>query len=309
MITIRFSDFWKNSDSVKEKFFSPLISEVYGESVQIINNPDAKVDLEIFSVFPKKPTIAYRALRRYGIVNEPLVNPLESRVKANAHRKIWFTGENVKPPIPDMFDAYLSFESTDYHSKNIYLPLWVLNINWFGHSGAHGFTSLNPTQDELLLARDPDSIRIESRDGCCAFIGVMENTRRNALYEIDKLMKTDVYGASVGRQIKDKVEVAQRYKFILAFENSISAGYITEKLLEAQLTNAFPLYSGPKEVAYFNPERFINFSDFRGIDDFVDEIKRLNGSPEELIHRLSQPAMLRRFELESVVNKLRQLLL
>ena len=309
MMTIRFSDFWKNSDSVKEKFFSPLISEVYGESAQITNNPDVKVDLEIFSVFPKKPTIAYRALRRYGIVNEPLVNPLESRVKANAQRKIWFTGENVKPPIPDMFDAYLSFESTEYHSKNIYLPLWVLNINWFGHSGAHGFTSLNPTQDELLLPRDPDSIRIEGRDGCCAFIGVMENARRNALYEIDKLMKTDIYGASVGKQISDKVQAAKKYRFILAFENSISSGYVTEKLLEAQLTNAFPLYWGPKEVEYFNPDRFINFNDFCSINDFVDEIKRLNGSSEELVHRLSQPAMLRRFEIDSVVNKLRQLLL
>jgi hypothetical protein len=309
MITIRFSDFWKNSHSVKEKFFSPLISEVYGESVQITNNPDVKVDLEIFSVFPKKPTIAYRALRRYGIVNEPLVNPLESRVTANAHRKIWFTGENVKPPIPDMFDAYLSFESAEYHSKNIYLPLWVLNINWFGQSGAHGFTSLNPTQDELLLPKDPDSIRIEAKEGCCAFIGVMENTRRNALYEIDKLMKTDIYGASVGKQISDKVEVAHKYRFILAFENSISSGYVTEKLLEAQLTNAFPLYWGPKKVEYFNPDRFINFSDFCGIDDFVAEIQRLNGSSEELVYRLSQPAMLRRFELDSVVNRLRQLIL
>ena len=37
---------------MKEKFFSPLISEVYGESVKITNNPDVKVDLEIFSVFP-----------------------------------------------------------------------------------------------------------------------------------------------------------------------------------------------------------------------------------------------------------------
>jgi hypothetical protein len=309
VISIRFSDFWKNSELVKEKFFSPLISAVYEDSVQIVKDPEIKVDLEIFSVFPKKPTIAYRGLRKYGLVKEPILNPFKSQVQANAHRRIWFTGENAKPPIPDGFDAYLSYESNEYHPKNIYLPLWVLNLNWFGHTGVHGFTSSNPTQEALLTPRSPEQLRLDKRTGCCAFIGVMETTRRNALFEISQIMDTEVYGASVGKRVKDKIEVANNYRFILAFENSISQGYVTEKLLEAHLTNAFPLYWGPRKIDYFNSERYINFSNFNGFSDFLDEIRRLDQNPEELIHKLSQPVLSEKFDFDSVIHKLRESLL
>lgn len=309
MISIRFSDFWKNSELVKKNFFSPLISQVYEDEVQIVQDPAIKVDLEIFSVFPKKPTLAYRGLRKYGLVKEPIINPMESQVQANARRKIWFTGENVKPPIPDGFDAYLSYESNEYHPKNIYFPLWILNLNWFGHTGVHGFTSSNPTQEELLSPQSPEKSHLYERTGCCAFIGVMENTRRNALFEVSKIMNTDVYGASVGNRVKDKIEVANNYRFILAFENSISQGYVTEKLLEAQLTNAFPLYWGPRQVDYFNPERYLNFSNFNGLSNFLEEIRRLDRNPEELIHKLSQPVLSEKFDFDSVIHKLRVSLL
>ena len=82
MISIRFSDFWKNSELVKEKFFSPLVAAVYEDTVQIVKDPETKVDLEIFSVFPKKPTLAYRGLRKYGLVKDTIVNPIESQVQA-----------------------------------------------------------------------------------------------------------------------------------------------------------------------------------------------------------------------------------
>ena len=309
MITLRFSDFWKKSESVQEKFFSPLISKVYEDSVEIIVDPEIKVDLEIFSVFPKKPTLAYRGLRKYGLISDPLVNPIESSVKANARRKIWFTGENIKPPIPDEFDAYLSYESNNYHSKNIYLPLWVLNINWFGYTGVHGFTSLNPTQEELLRPPAPNRIGLSDRSGCCAFIGVMENSRRNALYELRKIMATEIFGASVNNRVVDKIQAAEKYKFVLAFENSNSPGYVTEKLLEAHLTNAFPLYMGPLELDYFNSERFINLSSFSGLDGFISEVKRLDQNEDELIYRLSQPVMSEKFDFELVIKNLRDLLL
>jgi hypothetical protein len=272
-------------------------------------DPEVKVDLEIFSVFPKKPTLAYRGLRKYGLVKNPVIDPIKSTVKSTAHRRIWFTGENIKPPIPDEFDVYLSYESNDYHSKNIYLPLWVLNINWFGYSGVHGFTSLNPTQDELLLPVSPDVIRLKDRTGCCAFIGVMENSRRNALYELDKLMKTDIYGASVNNRVADKIQAAEKYKFILAFENSVTPGYVTEKLLEAHLTNAFPLYMGPLNVDYFNLERFVNLSNFSGLDEYIAEVRRLDQSTEELIYRLSKPVLSKGYDFNSLINNLRALLL
>jgi hypothetical protein len=84
---------------------------------------------------------------------------------------------------------------------------------------------------------------------------------------------------------------------------------VTEKLLEAHLTNAFPLYSGPKELDYFNTESYINFSNFKGLSDFLEEIRRLDHNPEELIYRLSQPVLSERFDFDSVIRALKESLL
>jgi hypothetical protein len=137
----------------------------------------------------------------------------------------------------------------------------------------------------------------------------MENSRRNALYELDKVMQTDIFGASVNNRVTDKILVAERYKFILAFENSISPGYVTEKLLEAHLTNAFPLYMGPLNMDYFNLERFVNLSNFSGLDEYIEEVRRLDQSEEEMIYKLSQPVLSNGYDFNFMVNKLRALLL
>lgn len=309
MISLRFSNFWKTSSSVQNRFFLPLISSVYEDTVEIVRNPESKVDVEIFSVFPPKPSLIRRGLKRYGYLKEEIFNPLEPQIKSNSKKKVWFTGENTRPPIPDFFDAYLSYESNDYHPRNIYLPLWVLNLNLFGHSGAHGFTSINPVQEDLLKPRVWNEIGIENRHGCCAFIGVMENSRRNAAFEVSKITKMDFFGRSVGKPIQDKIEIASRYKFILAFENSIYPGYVSEKLLEAQLTNALPLYWGPERLNYFNPDSYLNLSNFSSLDEFAEEIRRLDENEDELIHRLTQPLLLNLFDFKFVIRRLKELLL
>jgi hypothetical protein len=267
------------------------------------------VDLEVHSVWAKKRSLGQRVINKFGLTSEKVPNPLLPKVVANAKRKIWWTGENVRPPIAEEFDAYLSFDSDDYHSKNLYLPLWVLNLNWFGHSNIQGFVSESPFQNELLTSSEQKVLDIKNRNGCCAFIGKMENTRQSALYSLSKVMETAVFGASVGRPVSDKIATANNFRFILCFENDLYPGYVTEKLIEAHLTNALPLYWGPIQNEYFNPNRYLNLSSFDGVESFTDEVIRLNQNSEELAHKLSQPPMLKKFEIEKVISNLRELIL
>jgi Glycosyltransferase family 10 (fucosyltransferase) C-term len=316
VIKIRFTDFWQDSHSVESKFFAPLLERVFDTKVEIVTIKETLVDVEIFSVHPQQPSLSSKVLRKglsvlsrqTGSKNK-LIDPLSSRIHSNAKRRIWYTGENLRPPLTDGYDAYLTFDSNSYHEKNIYLPLWVLNINWFGQSGIHGFISETPTQEQLLSKRQIDSSYFLNRNGVCAFIGVMEETRRAALYNISKSLDTQIFGRSVNRQVIDKIQASKPFKFVLAFENSIHPGYVTEKLLEANRTEAFPLYWGPRKLDYFNSEAFINLSNFENLDSFNEEILRLNRDEEEMLYRLSQPLMIQPFDLEKVTRDLKNLLL
>ncbi|CAM9171854.1 unnamed protein product, partial [Ectocarpus fasciculatus] len=59
--------------------------------------------------------------------------------------------------------------------------------------------------------------------------------------------------------IEDAISVYSGYKFIVAFENVNMDGYITEKLTNAFLAGAVPIYSGAGDVAkYFSDKAMIN---------------------------------------------------
>ena len=73
----------------------------------------------------------------------------------------------------------------------------------------------------------------------------------------------------------EMLNVFNRYKFIICFENSICDGYITEKPFNAILARTIPIYHGPSNVnTYFNQDRFI---DARQNDaDIIKKIVDLN---------------------------------
>jgi alpha-1,3-fucosyltransferase 10 len=61
-----------------------------------------------------------------------------------------------------------------------------------------------------------------------------------------------------------KLETIARYKFYLAFENSIAPDYVTEKLFDPLLVGTVPIYLGAPNVDAFVPSRdaYINVRDF-----------------------------------------------
>ena len=68
-------------------------------------------------------------------------------------------------------------------------------------------------------------------------------------------------------------------------ENKIVPGYITEKILNAYLGGAIPIYWGDsKSVNYFfNPDSFININNFNSFNECIDYILELNKNPEKML--------------------------
>jgi hypothetical protein len=63
-----------------------------------------------------------------------------------------------------------------------------------------------------------------------------------------------------------KLETYTRYRFTLAFENSISADYVTEKFFDPLVAGSVPVYLGAPNVADFAPGEhcFVDVTDFSG---------------------------------------------
>jgi len=252
---ITFSDFWqypKAFDS-NNNFFIHIIRDLF-EDVEIVEPEDA--DVMIFSLF--------------GTEN--------GRYKDC--KKIFFAGENVKPNFKRC-DYSLTFDIDDHEGKNFRLPLWYLYIDWFGVNTYDNPDWLIP---ESYLYGDSEFTQKKQNKFCSIVYGKQIESRINAIKNISSNYKqVDIFGkANPDYYLPDgekyKLDLISNYKFSLCYENSVTPGYHTEKLLHGMVAGNIPIYYGDKTVDQdFNPERFINAVDM--IDSNDDLYNKILNEP------------------------------
>ena len=99
-------------------------------------------------------------------------------------------------------------------------------------------------------------------------------------------MAVDSYGACLrNRTMADddgqaaKLATIARYRFTLAFENSIARDYVTEKFYDALIAGSVPVVLGAPNVGEFAPADrcFVDVADFAGPADLAAFLVRLAG--------------------------------
>jgi hypothetical protein len=115
------------------------------------------------------------------------------------------------------------------------------------------------------------------------------NASRRVQYvaELMKRLKVDSYGAvlhnrawpAIDRGRESKLELIARYKFTLAFENSIATDYVSEKFYDPLIAGSVPVYLGAPNVADLAPaERcFVDAADFDGPAELAAYLNHLAG--------------------------------
>ncbi|GMF38441.1 unnamed protein product [Phytophthora fragariaefolia] len=80
----------------------------------------------------------------------------------------------------------------------------------------------------------------------------------------------------------DAVANFERYKFVIAFENSGVSGYVTEKLVNPFLAGSIPIYLGNSTTVsqLFNPKSFIDCGHFSKLRDCAKYVVKVHQSPE-----------------------------
>ena len=143
-------------------------------------------------------------------------------------------------------------------------------LHWFYGAGSNGFRSWREMHDYI-----PDKTRQLST--VCATKKHMTkfHIRRNRFIDRLKteLPELDIFGRGI-RPMDDKAEAIDPYRYHLAVENYIGRHHWTEKLADAYLGLAFPLYAGcPNAADYFPEESFIPVNIFKQ-EESIENIRK-----------------------------------
>ena len=99
-------------------------------------------------------------------------------------------------------------------------------------------------------------------------------------------------GMTVNWLDDSKANFQRRSKFTICFESTAHEGFITEKITDAFFSDTIPVYYGSSNITeFFNPEAFINVSDYDSLDAVVAKIKELDQDDEKYLAMLRQPIL------------------
>ena len=246
---ISFADFWDGFD-YNNNFFRDLILSIDNSYNFIPFSNDT--DILIYSCFGKSH------------------NKVSPKVK-----KIFYTGENLRPNYNDC-QYSLTFDFDSYSGKNIRLPLWVLQIDWFN--------KINYTNPQYVIPLEyikANPLTRKNKDKfCCIVFNSRSPHRCEIIEKLGKYKKVDCYGKPFGNWFygeDNKLKTMSDYKFNICFENSISPGYYTEKMIHAKTAGCLPLYWADNGCEKdFNKNSFLNLYNFNNLDEFVEKIIELD---------------------------------
>lgn len=197
--------------------------------------------------------------------------------------RIFYTGENR---ISDFSacDYSISFEYLK-NSKQYRLPCYSVR--------AFHFNFLPELKKGLT--REEAAIEWERKSKfCCTVVSNGKSSVRNDFFhKLSLTKKVDSGGRylnNIGGPVDDKFIFTREYKFVFAFENQQYPGYLTEKLMDAILVKAIPIFWGDPNVNQdFNPKRFLNYDDYPNEEALIADMLLIENDRERFISIISEP--------------------
>lgn len=202
--------------------------------------------------------------------------------------KIFMTGENLSADF-NLCDYAVGFDEISFNDRYHRMPLFYNPIY---------LSDLELCQKKHIgITEDMISKKTEF----CSFVvsnGNAVSLREDAFYALSAYKKVNSggrYKNNVGlpNGVPDKLEFQKKHKFALAFENTASPGYLTEKIVQAYAAQTVPIYWGDPHVGkMFNPKSFINVADFNSLDQVVEYVKMVDNDDALYMKMLKEPAFI-----------------
>lgn len=222
--------------------------------------------------------------------------------------RIFSCGENVRADF-NFCDYAIGFDYMLFEDRYLRYPLYLHN------------------EEEMAKAsnkhRNINAKTLKSKTRFCTFVvsnGKADEKRAQFFAFLSKYKKVHSGGAyqnNIGKRVKDKLAFLQEGKFNIAFENSSTNGYTTEKLIQALGAQTIPIYWGDTQVSKplesngggINPRAFINCHNYESFEEILKVIQYLNENEQAYLDMLSQPSFLDDTHEVYFDNKLEEFLL
>lgn len=212
--------------------------------------------------------------------------------------RILYTAENIRPDF-NLCDYAFSFDWLTYEDRHFRTPNYFCYPQW-----------------EDVLARGASDVRdLSDKPDFCNFIysnGNGDPIRDEFFHALNARQRVESYGRHLrncdrtisppyqGDWSTPKVESQRSFRFSIAFENTETPGYTTEKLMHALAADTIPIYWGDPAVArVFNPDRFVDVRAL-GVQGAVERVMELESNPAELLETLNKPFFSEQADLNSL---------
>jgi hypothetical protein len=258
-IKLWYSDFYQGFDP-KDNYLHDILSRNYN----VVLDPD-QPDFLIYSCYGK------------------------DFLKYRNSVKVFFTGENLIPDF-NLCDYGIGFSYLEFGDRYLRYPNFALIEDQF---------------EKLLKFRRVTSEELKEKPYFCNFIysNSKADPARDFFFQLLNKYKEVLSPGShlnntsinVGERFTEdwmytKLTFQSKCKFSVAFENSSSPGYTTEKLMHAYITNTIPIYWGNPEVTRdFNPKSIINCHDFGSFEEVVGKIAEIDNNEQLALKYLNEP--------------------
>ena len=253
---------------------------------------------DFYKGFDPSNNYLYQLLNRhYELILDPdnpdyLIYSCYSRdfLKYENSIRIFYTGENLVPDF-NLCDYAIGFNYLEFGDRYLRFPNFALIPDQF---------------EKLIKKKGLSSPDLEKKEFFCNFIysnSQADPARDHFFHLLSNYKKVHSPGSHLNNASMDigerftedwmytKLNFQSKCKFTIAFENSSSPGYTTEKLMHAYITNTIPIYWGNPEVTKdFNPESLINCHDFSSFEEVVEKVKELDENDELALQILNEPA-------------------
>ena len=183
----------------------------------------------------------------------------------------------------------------NHSARFLYYPFYALSF----------FERPNGTNQHDLIK--PPSYNAEyflsQKTRFCAFMYSYDVDFRVQLFDdINSYKEVDALGKSRNKNqtiktdrgssafMDNAVKMYSPYKFVICCENQRAPGYVTEKIINAMLANAIPIYFGAADISnHFNSKSFIDISSFQSRSEAINFIKRVDQDDKLYCSILNEP--------------------
>ncbi len=195
--------------------------------------------------------------------------------------RVFYTAENVRPDF-NICDYALGYDRMSFGDRYRRFPLYLFERQKDLHEISARKFEPGPRKFCSFVYSNPDA----------------DPARDIFFHLLSRYKPVDSAGRhlnNTGYKVMDKVSFQRNYKFSIAFENSSTPGYSTEKILDAYCAGTIPIYWGDPDIAQdFDSASFINCHEYKSFEEVMERVVALDTVDSEYARVYEAPFFRRR---------------